>query len=215
MEPHAAGAFRKERGFTLFETMIGVAILMIALTGVASSLSTKPGSTRAAAFDLQAAVAEARSVAAMDAAKSLDPLAAAHGTAGTGATVGVVPSGSGGVVITVYRGRPVEGAPGWPTSDEHFAPITTQAGMSVADANGRAGEPPFAILVTSAGVASIAPDYDFRSHTGFGISGDPGCPGGERAEISVTSLGTSQTHELSCREASYDAATAVTMARPN
>jgi hypothetical protein len=202
LEPTTSVA--KQRGFTVLETAVGIAILSAFVLATAS-LGSRPPQAHAAAIGLEAALVEARSVAVATADQT-DPAWP------TGATVYVAPdpANAGRSVVSVYRSRPIPngnpGAASGPLSaDAGFPPEHLAAALSVR--NGvAASAAPFAILVSSSGYASVAAPLAWDpGASGARLTADPGCM--EDAVTIAADDGTrTESHPLSCRDASFDAA---------
>ena len=184
------------RGFTLVDAIVAMAILSIVLLIAASSLAQRPAEAHTTALELQSAVVYTRSLA--------QTAAGIGNPSGTGATLAVLPEPSGGTTVTVYRGRPIGGTTVWPALDEHFAEIRTHAKIRLSGAGVTHADPPFAVLVSSSGIASIAQNFDMRT-AATRLAADPGCPAGTSAVLSVDSGTQLENHRLSCLDVSYDA----------
>ncbi len=176
----------EQRGFTLVETVVAVAIVALLTFGIVTlSLALRPAALRATIGSFDASFAAARAIAA---------------TSGNGATIVVLPrsdaSGSRlpGFTLRLYRGRPTA-ANGVTLAD---APAV------IADADVREatlGTPPFAIFLSTAGNASgqaaypaIASDGTPRFAT---IAKQPACPAGGLV-LTFSSVHASQTRVLPC-----------------
>ncbi len=178
----------RERGFTLLEVLVTVAILALLLAAGAWTLSLHPSALAAAADDVDAALASARAIAA---------------SSGNGATLVFAPRTDGrgnrlaGFTLRVYSGRP--DAPGTVRA--------TSAMPVVADASVRErtlGTPPFSLFVDSAGDASGASSYpaiDAEGNASFAvIAQEPACPpGGFTLTLRNPQSRASATRTLSCR----------------
>ena len=188
---------RDERGFTLIDAIVAVALVSIALLLGAATLSHRPAEAHATALELQSAVVYTRSLAATNGDVT--------SPSGTGATLAVVPQAGGGSTVEVYRGRPIAGTTVWPSADEHFTPIRTHSKIELAGIGVTHATPPFAVLVSSSGIASVVQDFDMSAHQGRTLGADPGCPGGAFTEVSIDSGSQLEKHRLSCVDVSYGA----------
>ena len=186
----------RERGATLLETLVALAIAGFALLAVAALRGAHPPQARAAALALQGALAETRNLAAANAD-------ATSGTP-TGATLSVVPRASGGTQVTVYASRPIAGAPPL-HGDPGFPPIVLPASVTIPGLT-VAGQP-FAIVVSSAGYASIAAGFAYDPTQPRALATDPGCNEAAGVTIAVADDSSSETHAFECRTAQYDADT--------
>ena len=186
-----------ECGFTLIDALVAVALLSLALLLGATSLSRRPAEAHATALALQSAIVYTRSLAATNADTT--------NVSGTGATLAVVPQPSGGETIEVFRGRPIAGTTQWPSPDEHFAPIRTHGTIALSGAGITHADPPFAVLVSTSGLASVVQNFDMSSNRGSTLDADPGCPGGAFADVTIDSGSQQETHRLSCAGVSYGA----------
>lgn len=194
---------RAQRGFTLLEVAVWLAIGTTFVLATASVWGRRPPQAHAAALAFEAALAEARSVA-VSTADATDSAVA------TGATVYVAPlAGARGSLVTVYRSRPVPAAaPGAPSvplqRDSGFARVRVSANLGL-DRAGITTPAPFAILVSSGGYASIvAPMAWDPGASGAVLVADPGCDEGTVA-VSADDGVRRESHSLACRNAVYDA----------
>jgi type II secretory pathway pseudopilin PulG len=191
-----------ERGFTLLDTLVALAIASFTLLAVAALHGFQPPEHRVAAMALQGALAETRALAASNAATTT--------STPTGATLTVVPLASGGTRIAVFAARPIAGAAPL-VADAGFPPIVlpvaiTLPGLTVA------GEP-FTILVSSSGYASVAPNYGYDPARPRALANDPGCDEARGVTIAIADDSSSETHAFECRGAQYDATSAVAAKR--
>lgn len=153
---------RDERGFTLLETLVAVAIAAsLVLVLMMMPAAEHPYAAVAAAREFDAALAYARSIAA---------------TSGDGATLVFAPApgaSAQGFVLTVYSGRPDGNTP----AASGLAPSLASA--SVIEAS--LGAPPFALFVDSSGALSGQggyPSFNAGQPTFRTIAGEPACPSG-------------------------------------
>ncbi len=200
--------FGDERGFALLDMLVACALLAVVAVASTTVFGLRPARTHAAAIALEAAMSEARSLAAAS-ANATDPL---HPT---GATVIVEPDPTGiaGVTrIAVYRSRPVifnGQTPYPPVRDTGFPPQRVAgtfsfSGSSPATGATRVAEP-FAIYLSGSGYASVvhlATAYDendppYRAD-------DPGCAA-DGALITVTDGDASERHPFGCIGGEYAA----------
>ncbi|MHB8141756.1 MAG: prepilin-type N-terminal cleavage/methylation domain-containing protein [Vulcanimicrobiaceae bacterium] len=153
-----------ERGFTLVELMVAVAIAMLFAVGiVAYSLARRPAALRTAVDRYDALMVQARSLAA---------------ASGNGATLVFLPRSNAagtrvpGFTLRLYRGRP--------NATGALAPAVAAQVISDADIReARLGTPPFAVFLASDGSASALGAYP-PSAGGFPtIANQPPCPGAQ------------------------------------
>ncbi|MBD5605140.1 MAG: prepilin-type N-terminal cleavage/methylation domain-containing protein [Candidatus Eremiobacteraeota bacterium] len=177
-----------QRGFSLLETIVVVAIVGVVAIATAAR-GPQPPRLRSASLELQAAFAETRALAAANAVANA-----------TGATLVVEPLADGrDTRVTVYRGRPIAGAPPL-VREEGFASETLPAVVTVADEV----PGPFGIFVSSSGFASVALDYAPDAAPARTFATDPGCPDAGLT-ISLTAGALHDARHFSCRDARYDA----------
>lgn len=186
-----------ERGFSLIEVVVAVGItaLLLAAGGI-WMFSMRPGAIAQAAADFDAALLEAREIAA---------------TSGNGATLVFAPrraggNGTQGFELRVYRGRPTAAGAVQPTA---AMPVTGAAGVR----ESRLGAPPFAIFLGASGDVSGEggyPSFDANGSASFApIASEPPCPSDGFTIVFFTNA-ASQSRALAC------AASAVAKARsPN
>jgi type II secretory pathway pseudopilin PulG len=180
----------RQRGFSLIEALVVVGLMSGVLLAVAAMRGTRPPAAHVAALGLQAALAEARSLAMSNA-----------DVTASGATVSVEPE-RGGTVVTVYESRPIAGRTP-PELDAGFPPQHYGASMTLGGA-AAAGQP-FAIFVSSSGYASVAANYAYDSAHPVLLSADPGCDEAAGVAITISDGIRSETHALDCRETQYEA----------
>jgi prepilin-type N-terminal cleavage/methylation domain-containing protein len=151
----------RERGFTLLEIVVAVAVAAMLLAAGLWAMAEHPASLAAATGGLDGALAAARSIAA---------------SSGNGATLVFAPrSASSGFSLRVYRGRP----------NAAGAVAATTFGQVISDVAIRErtlGAVPFALFLDSAGNASGSaqyPSFDPGGSPIFStISREPPCPAG-------------------------------------
>lgn len=180
-----------QRGFSLVETLIVVALIAGAILSVGAVRGAQLPQTHVAALGLQAAMAETRALAMSNADFTR-----------SGATLNVVPS-ENGTLVSVYDSRPIEGEQP-PTADSGFPAVRYPVTMNV---EGTAPGEPFAILVSSSGYASVALNYSYNPQRPVPLANDPGCDEKNGVAISVSDDTRIETHPLTCREAQYEAVT--------
>lgn len=188
-----SGSVGSQRGFTMIDTIVAIALVGCALVAVTAVHGARPPQRRAAALDLQGALAETRALAASN--------ADGMGTTPTGATLSVTPLAGRGAQIAVYASRPIAGAPPL-TPDPGFPPLTVPVTVSV---SGQAQTPaPFTIFVSSSGYASVATDYAYDPAQPRSLAADPGCDEVGGVTISIADDIATETHPFACRGALYD-----------
>lgn len=152
-----------QRGFTLVETAVTLAILAILLGGIAWTFAQHPGALARAGDGLDAALANARTIAA---------------TSGNGATLVFLPRTDGprtlgGFSLRVFTGRPTRAGAVTPSA---AMPLVSDAGV----AERTFGDPPFSIFIGASGDVSGKAHYpalDARGGPRFDpIADEPPCP---------------------------------------
>jgi len=205
-----ATAMERQRGFTLLETMVIAAVLSFVLLGMATTLGMRIPRAHPAELALQAALIEARTVAA-NTGNVTDPVVP------TGATVTVDRDRRDRTgfssIIKVYRSRPIPyagpaaraaTAPNRLNQDTGFPTVRVGATFFVTDTNPPAGNgspgPPFTILISHSGYASILRGYlyDPVANNYFG-GADPGCTDGG-VTIGADDGMRRESAAFSCRE---------------
>lgn len=162
-----------QRGFTLLESAVAVAIVAATLlVAIPLAAGSRPAAAASSAAQFDAAVTYARSLAS---------------TGGNGATL-VVSAAQNGFAMQLYSGRPTQ-----TNALVKAMPVIGAAG-DIREAT--LGAPPFALFFDSAGHASgmsggLAP--------GSVIATDPGCPGTlPRMLFSISDARTVLTRALPC-----------------
>lgn len=166
-----------QRGFTLIETLVSVAITSILLLGaITLTASLHPAAAMASAAQFDAVIADSRSLAT---------------AGGNGATLVIAPAPSGsGAVMQLYAGRPTQAG-----SLTASAPVTA---INAAVREATLGAPPFTIFFDSTGHASA---MHGATNAGSVLPSDPGCPGGAAVlTITLSDARTSVTRTLPCRQ---------------
>ncbi len=196
-----------ERGFGMLDLVIGMAIMSGAVIVTASTMGMRAPKVHAAALALQTAVAEARGLALV----SGDDGAA---DAPSGATILVAPdpAAPGATLVSVYRSRPIRnpdpiGISGTDMQsrlavDLGFPPVHATGAFRVHDGK-LTIDPPFAILVSTAGYVDLVPGYRAGDPI---VSASTGCDEAAGVTVDVTAGDRTESHPLLCREATYDAA---------
>jgi type II secretory pathway pseudopilin PulG len=185
-----------ERGFTLIDTLVALAVVGVALVAILGARGAHPPERRIAALALQGALAETRALAGANAdLTSRMP---------TGATLTVVPLASGGTRLAVFASRPIAGTPPL-ARDAGFPPLTLPVAITIPGLT-LVGQP-FTILVSSAGYASIAGNYAYDPARPRSLAADPGCNEADGVTIAIADEASSEVHPFECRGARYDANT--------
>jgi hypothetical protein len=188
--------------------LVACAVLAIVAVAGASVFGSRPVRPHQAAIALEAAMTEARSLAAAS-ADAMDPL---HPT---GATVIVEqdPAGPAGTTrIAVYRSRPISfnGQQSYPpTRDTGFPPERVSGTFTFSGVSPQTGKStvaePFAIYLSGSGYASIVQlvgPYDENNPPN--VYPDPGCAA-DGAQIAVTDGASSENHPFGCIGGEYAA----------
>lgn len=203
-----------ERGFTLLEMMVAIAILSTIALATASTLGTRAPRVHPAQVMLAAALAEARGVA-------LTNGDATDSAVATGATVTVEadPADRAGSLIRVYRSRPIRytgpgtgraSAPAPLVADVGFPTARVTANFHLDDASDprRSGDRPFTILISHSGYVSILAGYAYDSkRNNFWDAGDPGCADGRVTIAAFDGIRMETPGSLSCRDGSLSTRT--------
>ncbi len=169
-----------ERGFTLIEVAVTIAIVAIVACASVWMLGMRPGALRHAVDEYDSALSVAHALAA---------------TSGNGATMVFAPHGNAGFTIRVYRGRP--------TSANAVTPTNTFVATSDTAISERTlGSPPFAIFFDSAGYATgkaSYPQLDALGNATFAtIAAQPPCPGSGILLTFTSPQGVTDTRQLPC-----------------
>jgi prepilin-type N-terminal cleavage/methylation domain-containing protein len=159
-----------QRGFTLLETMIAVAIVaMIVVAGGAFAQGFRPYATSSAVTRMAALLVTARSVAA---------------SSGNGATLTLVTSGDE-TTVTLYAGRPDGGAFGTVVTTDTLEATVTSAAVPGTT---------LALFVDSAG-SGTASAWTVAQGV---LATEPACPG--PLDLTFFTSGGRTTHALSCTD---------------
>jgi prepilin-type N-terminal cleavage/methylation domain-containing protein len=179
-----------ERGTTLIELIVVVAIVSLLAGLGCASLAQRPLQARSTAVAFASLVAQARALAAATA----DPAAGA-----SGASIGVTRDGDA-YVATLYAYRPVAGGRG-PVAVADSPPLRTFTKVAIVTAGGLR-EPPFALFFASSGHLSAQAPYT------IGVDGtlaaEPACPLASGVGIAFVDGVDNQVHPLSCEMAALD-----------
>ncbi len=193
-----------ERGFTLIEIIVVVAITAVLLAAGGMLLGgMHPGALRAAVDDFDADVGAAKAIAA---------------TSGNGATIAVLPRYDerggirGGFELRVYSGRP--------TAANAVAPSNVMSITSDAAIMEKTfGKPPFALFLSSAGHPSGISAYPVADAHGVitfnVVASQPPCPAGGIVITFTSPQGATDTRTLQCNVSVSAAAIADPSPTPN
>jgi prepilin-type N-terminal cleavage/methylation domain-containing protein len=188
-----------ERGLTLIELVVTVAIVTLAAGFGYEALAARPAQAHGTAAAFAGLIREARALAAVTA----DPTAG-----GTGATIGVIRDGDR-YVATLYAYRPMLGAARAPVAVAD-APLRTATELAIVSGNTTV-EPPFALFFSSSGHASA------QSAFTVGVTpppaAEPACPLQSGIVIAFIDGVHDQAHSMSCEMAQLDLDTSVPIAR--
>jgi hypothetical protein len=176
-----------EQGFTTIEWLAVMGIIAMFMLGGFTAMSFQSMQARDAALEFRAMIEAARAFAASNAGN-----ATIDGGV-SGATVAVT-SENGHTVMRLYMGRPMTSST--LLADLHVPPLSTTAEITVV--SGSESRPPFAIVVSSSGYATLAAAYDVIAH--LPTSESP-CPSAGYILRFRAGMHT-EDHELSCEEAS-------------
>jgi prepilin-type N-terminal cleavage/methylation domain-containing protein len=185
-----------ERGFTLIEMVVLVAIVSLVAGFGYAALAQRPAQARTSATAFAGLVSEANALAAIT-----DDAGAG---AGSGATIGVVRDGDQ-YVATLYMYRPILGAKHLPSASPHAPPLRTTTDIAITQ-GGRSLEPPFALFISPAGHASV--QVPFTVGIDASLAAEPACPLPTGILIAFIDGVHNQAHALSCELAQLDLDTA-------
>ncbi|GAC1309393.1 MAG: hypothetical protein NVSMB21_15880 [Vulcanimicrobiaceae bacterium] len=179
----------RQRGYTMLELVVIVALLGLSLVATAASMGARVPRAHPAELALQAALVDARALAASTGNVTNSAVA-------TGATVTVdrdPRDRSGyGSIIRVFRSRPIPytGGPGFGPAatapnrllqDTGFATAYVGATFHLSDTSATGGltDRPFTILISTSGYASVLRGYLYDpAANNYFRSPDPGCRDG-------------------------------------
>lgn len=187
-----------ERGFTLVETTVALAIICLCLLGFAT-FGTQPPRVHAAAQTFAGAIVEARALAMANAAVVLP------GGASSGATVSVVQR-DGTSTIYVYRSRPIPGTAPL-VRDPGIPPI--HLGATVTLPNATSATEPFSIFIASSGLPSVKAKYAYDPANPSTLANDPGCHERSGVAIRFTVGERNDAYVLNCNLAAFDTTVAL------
>jgi prepilin-type N-terminal cleavage/methylation domain-containing protein len=189
-----------ERGFTLVETVVTVAILAVLLAaGGVWLLGMRPGALTHATSDYDAALASARAVAE---------------TSGNGATLVFAPRDGGepGFTLRAYSGRPVSAGA---VKATNAMPGESDAAVEEATL----GKPPFAIFIGASGHVSGKGPYPTIAANGAAtfdaIVTEPACPASGFVLTFTGPQGATATRALPCTPSASDAPSGPSMPNPS
>jgi prepilin-type N-terminal cleavage/methylation domain-containing protein len=180
-----------ERGSTLIELVVAIAIVALMAGFAFESLAQRPAQAAATAVAFASLVAEARALAAITA----DPAAGS-----TGATIAVVRDGDA-YVATLYAYRPVRGALRTPVPAAGTPPLRTSTALAIVGGNGRLA-PPFALFFSASGHASARAPYTIG--TDAPLAQEPACPLETGIPIAFIDGVHDQAHPISCEMAQLE-----------
>lgn len=168
-----------ERGFTLLELTVTVAIAAVFAVLAVWMLGMRPAALRHAVDEFDSALDVAHALAA---------------TSGNGATMVFAPSATG-FTLRVYAGRPTQSNAVTPTNTFEVVSNATVAERTL-------GAPPFALFFDSAGRATgmaAYPPIDARGSATFpAIAKQPPCPGTGVLLTFTSPQGATETRQLDC-----------------
>ncbi len=196
----------RERGFTLLETTVVVALLSMLALATATAFGTRTPRAHPAELALQAALVEARGIAAST-GNVIDPKVP------TGATVTIAndPRDATGFssIIRVFRSRPIPyagpgqgggSAPAPLVADIGFPTQHVGATFHLTDTANGPTDRPFTILLSHSGYASVLRGYLYDpTRNNMYPRADPGCTEGGIVIVADDALRRDQA-PFSCRE---------------
>jgi len=185
---NASRASDAERGTTLIELAVVVALLAIACGVGYATLAQRPAQARTTAIAFAALVAQARARAAV------------NEVAGGGTSIAITSTG-GQTIATLYLGRPIRGNAQAPIVAPNVPPLRTTTIVTLTS-GGNAVGPPFTLFFSASGHASAAAPYALDSDAPLAL--EPVCPAKTGIIIGFRDGVDDQTHAISCELARLD-----------
>jgi prepilin-type N-terminal cleavage/methylation domain-containing protein len=181
-----------ERGYTLIELTVVVALVALAAAFGCAALAGQPARAAGTAASFAGLVNEARALAANT----------GDGSPGgaTGASIGVVREGTM-YVATLYAYRPIAGSAQVPVAQVRTAPLRTTTALALVQ-NNRLREPPFALFFSASGHAAAQAAFTIGSDAPLAV--EPACPLVTGIIIAFRDGVHDRAHALSCEMAQLD-----------
>jgi type II secretory pathway pseudopilin PulG len=195
----AAGPARGERGSTLIELTVAIAIVTLVAGAGFESLAQRPAQARSTAAAFAGLVTEARALAAVTG----DPTTGN----GSGASIAVVRDGDD-YVATLYAYRPIRGAANGPVKASNTPPLRTTTELAIVGPGGRLA-PPFALFFSVSGHASAQAAYALGADAPLAV--EPACVLDTGIVIAFIDGVHDQAHRISCEMARLDLDTSASM----